>query len=125
MLESLKVPVACSCTVPPLVTSGFVGDIAIEVSVAVLTLRFAEADCPSYSAPMVVAPGVTAVASPSEFTVAIVLEDELQIAELVTSTVLLSESVARAENRALVLRATLDVAGVSTNPVTVAASDVT
>jgi hypothetical protein len=79
----LYVPVAVNCSVYPAATDAVPGVTAIETNTAAVTVNAAEPVTVPEVAVIVVVPGVRLVASPPPFTVAIVVPDELQVAELV------------------------------------------
>src|SRR5580704_15899001 len=64
VLPSLKFPVATNCSVSPELMCGFAGVIAIEVRVALVTLRDAVPTCAAKMAVMVAFPTDTPVATP-------------------------------------------------------------
>jgi hypothetical protein len=83
----------------PVATEPFAGVTAIDTSVAAVTLRPVDPVMEPCLAEIVVDwPEVTPVASPAALMVAAVVFDELQVTELVTSCILLSENVAVALN---------------------------
>lgn len=86
---SAKVPVAVKACVPAVTkTAGFDGVIPIEESLVAVTVRVAEAFLPSLAAEMVLVPAATAVATPDELTVAVLVEEDVQVAEVVMSVLL-------------------------------------
>jgi hypothetical protein len=96
------VPVVVNCRVVPRAMLGFVGLIARDTSVAVVTVSVVDAETPPTAAVIVVIPAATAVALPLEpaalLMVATAVSDEVQVADVVTSCVLLSEYVPVAVN---------------------------
>jgi hypothetical protein len=78
--ESLKVPVAVNCFVVPTAMLEFAGVIAIDTSVAPVTVSDAVPVTDADVAAIVVVPVPTLVASPAEFTVATEAEVEDQVA---------------------------------------------
>lgn len=120
MVLSLKVPVACSCSVPPLGTLGFDGEMVIEARVAVVTVRFAVALLPPYCPVTVLLPAADAVASPEVLMVATLKAEELHAVDVVMFCVLPSESDAMAENCCVVPLAMLGAGGVTLRLDTVA-----
>lgn len=83
-LLSAKVAVAVSCRVEPVVTVVLVADMSMLVRSEVLTMIPAVSSTPSWDAVMVALPAATAVTSPAA-TVAVVEEELLHFALLVTS----------------------------------------
>ena len=90
MLPSLNVPIAVNCTVAPSATDAFAGDTTSETSVADVTVKAALPLTPELVAVIVLDPGVLPVVTPELETVAAVEFDELQLAALVRSLLLLS-----------------------------------
>jgi len=91
VLPSLNVPVALNCAVFPGVTLGFAGVNAIDTKVGggAITISIVEPvrRCvPWLVAVMVVKPGFSALASPPELMVAIVVSDELHVTFALRST---------------------------------------
>lgn len=90
MLPSVNVPIAVNCTVAPSATNSFAGDTTSETNVADVTVNVALPLTPELVAVIVLDPGVLPVVTPELETVAVVEFDELQLAELVRSLLLLS-----------------------------------
>jgi len=90
---SLNVPVAVNCCASPLAIDGFVGLTLIDCSTAAVIVSTAVFEViPFWVAVMLVEPVAKAVASPVfRPTVATLVTDEFQVAEVVRSWVLLSE----------------------------------
>jgi len=96
---SVNVPVAVNGWVFPRAMLGFTGDTAIDTSTAGVTVSVADDDgTESNIAVMVVEPTSTAVASPVLLIVAVVILDELQIADVVKSCVLPQPNIPLAVN---------------------------
>ena len=90
LVPSVKVPVAANCKLVPSGSDGAGGEIASEASTAVVTVTVVVPLTPEYDAVIVVEPSPLAVAIPELEIVAAAVLDELQVAELVTSRLLLS-----------------------------------
>jgi hypothetical protein len=105
-----NVPVAANCCVLPRLMFGLAGDIAMDASVAIVSV--VEPEMLSEVAVMVVVPAATAVARPSLLMVAAAVSDALHVADAVKSCVVLSEYVPVAVNCCEVPFAMLGLAGV-------------
>jgi hypothetical protein len=97
LVPSEYVPVATNCWVPPAGTLGLSGVTDIEDKVALVTVRVAVPDLPFKAAVMVVVPGLAPVARPLALIVATVVLDEVQVAAVVISWLVPSDSTPRAE----------------------------
>jgi hypothetical protein len=111
-LPLLYVPVAVNCSVPPAEIDGFTGVTVIETRPVAETLRDAVPLILPDVAVMVALPLATPVARPEEFTVAMLVAEELQLADAVKSCVLLSLKVPVALNCCVPPTATDALAGV-------------
>jgi hypothetical protein len=99
VLLSENVPVALNCKVEPTATEEFAGVMAMETSVAAVTLRPVDPVTePCFAEIVVDCPEVTPVANPFAPIVAAVAFEEDHVTELVRSCVLLSENVPTARN---------------------------
>ena len=88
VLPSLKVPVAANCSVVPRGMVGIAGVMAIETNVAGVTVKVDEPTVLAAAAVIVVWPADALVASPLALAVATDGADELQVADVVKSSVL-------------------------------------
>lgn len=88
MLPSLKVPVAANCSVVPSGMVGIAGVMAMETNVAGVTVKVDEPTVLAAAAVIVVWPVDALVASPLALAVATDGADELQVADVVRSSVL-------------------------------------
>ena len=95
---SEKVPVAVNCWVVPLAMLGLVGVTAMDTSVALVTVIVVVLDMLPSSATMVVELTPAPVTSPILLIGTDVVSDELQVADAVRSSVVLSEYVPVAAN---------------------------
>ena len=88
-------PVAVNCVVVPKAMLGLVGDTLIETSVAAVTVNVVLPEIRPDVAVIVVEPGATTVARPLEpavlLTEATAFDEEVQVAEVVRSWLVLSE----------------------------------
>jgi hypothetical protein len=87
-LPSLKVPVAANCSVVPRGMVWIAGVMAMETNVAGVTVKVDEPPMPAAAALIVVWPVDALVASPLALAVATDGADELQVADVVRSSVL-------------------------------------
>jgi hypothetical protein len=83
VVPSLKVPVAVNCWVAPLVIDGLAGVMAIDCSVAAVTVSVVEPFTVPEAALMVEVPTPAPVARPAAVMVAVAVFDELHVAVLV------------------------------------------
>ena len=88
VLESVKVPVAVSCRVPPMTTMGVCGVTAMEAKIAGPTVSSVEVFTLPDAAPMVLLPFTSEVAKPVALIVATVVVPELQVTVLLKFCVL-------------------------------------
>ena len=113
---SENVPVAVNCLVVPSAMLGLIGVIAMDTSVAEVTVRTVDPDTSPDVAVMVVEPEDAEVARPLVPAVllmaATAVAEEFQVTVVVISCVVLSENVPVAVNCCIVLRAMLGLAGV-------------
>ncbi len=104
-------PVAVKLMVVPVPTVGSTGPTWIAVSVPAVTVSIAVPEAPRKVAVMVALPARAAVATPPAATVATVTALDVQVAEIVTSWCVPSDSVASAVKEMLVPTAVVTVAG--------------
>jgi len=88
VLPSVKVPVAANCSVVPRGMVGIEGVMAMETKAAGVTVKMAQPSMLAAVALIVVWPRATLVASPLALVVATEGADELQVADVVRSSVL-------------------------------------
>ncbi len=88
VLPSVKVPVAANCCVVPRGMVGIAGVMAMETKVAGVTVKVDEPAMPAAAAAIMVWPVEALAASPLALAVATEGADELQVAEVVRSSVL-------------------------------------
>ena len=112
VVPSLNDPVAVNCCVPPTLTAGLAGVIAIDVSVPVLTVSAVVPFTPAAAAEMVTLPLFFPYATPDERTCAILGLEDFQLKPLKFVDVLPSLKVPVAVNLIDVLRAILGLLGV-------------
>lgn len=132
VLPSVKCPVAVKGWVKPTIILAETGETVIVPSTACVTVSVVEPETPPKSAPIVVVPTPTDVASPLDPDVLLIVAtpvfEELQVTEEVMSCVVLSENVPVAMNCWVFPRAMLGFTGVtaidtSTAAVTVRVAD--
>src|SRR6202030_802743 len=121
VIQSLTVPVAVNCCVPPFGTEGFAGVTAIDTSVAAVTVSVVLPVMLLEAAWIVVIPIVTAVAKPAALIVATVTAEELHVAVLVRFCVVPSLKVPVALNCCVPPFGTDGFAGVTAMDTSVAA----
>jgi hypothetical protein len=95
---SLWFPVAVNCSVVPLPMVAFCGLMVMDCKTAGPTFSVPEPETEPIVAVMVELPTVTAVAKPELLTVATLPDEEVQVAKVLTSCVVLSVKVAVAVN---------------------------
>jgi len=88
VLPSLKLPVLVNCCVPPTAMVCAVGVTTREVRIASLTVRFVEVVMDPRVAVIVAVPTAGALANPSELTLTVLDDEELQVTEEVMFFVL-------------------------------------
>lgn len=123
-LPSEKEPVASSCLNKPTTIVGLGGLMLMETTVALVTVRLAEALTEPEAAVMVVVPGASPEASPA-LTVAMLGWEEVHLTCDVTSLMVPSVKVPTAENCSVVCLAMEKLEGVTESDTTVAAVTVT
>src|SRR6202030_3411595 len=121
VIQSLTVPVAVNCCVPPFGTEGFAGVTAIDTSVAAVTVSVVLPVMPLEAAWMVVVPVPPAVPKPAALIVATVTAEELHVAVLVRFCVVPSLKVPVAVNCRVPPFGTDGFAGVTAMDTSVAA----
>jgi hypothetical protein len=97
----------------------------MDCRVAEVTVRVVESEAPPYDAPITDVPGATLVTRPCESTVATAVVADVQVAELVTSSVEPSDKVAVAVSWRVFPLATLGETGVMVRAETTGAPTVT
>ncbi len=124
VVPSVYVPAAVNCLVVPLTMLGLTGVIAMDTSVAAVTVRVVDPETLPDAAVIVVEPGATDVASPWEpaalLTAATAVLDELHATEVVRFCVVPSVYVPVAVNCLVVPLATDGLAGVTATDTSVA-----
>lgn len=123
-LPSEKEPVASSCLNKPTTIVGLAGLMVMETTVALVTVRLAEALTEPEAAVMVVVPGASPEASPA-LTVAMLGWEEVHLTCEVISRVVPSLKVPTAENCSVVCLAMEKLEGVTESDTTLAAVTVT